>query len=233
MDTLELPNYGLTEAALYLGLAPSTLRTWVRGRRYSSGEKFSPPVIDLPEPELSHLSPINLVEAYVLDALRRVKRMPMRKIRRAVEFAARELGIRHPLANKVFKTDGLDLFVQHAGDVINASRGGQLGLKAVLLPYLRRVDYDSQGWPCRIYLITRPDRSPDSPRTVEIRPGISGGLPVVAGTRITIETLGDRFQSGDTIQELAEDYGLEETQVEEGVRSWATLQSQAARKRAA
>ena len=46
------------------------------------------------------------------------------------------------------------------------------------------------------------------PKTVVIDPGISSGRPAIAGTGILISVIGGRLNAGETIEELAHDYGL-------------------------
>ena len=72
---VELPAYGVSEAAHYLQVPPATLRTWVRGRGYPTarGQKFSEPLIDLADATRCLLSFVNLVEVHVLAAIRRRK----------------------------------------------------------------------------------------------------------------------------------------------------------------
>ena len=43
-------------------------------------------------------------------------------------------------------------------------------------------------------------------RWITSDPGILGGTPVIAGTRITVYAIQGRLMDGDTLEELAEDY---------------------------
>src|ERR1700675_2006095 len=119
-DPRELPAYSLTEAARYLRMPEATLRSWVAGRPYptTAGQRFFRPVIHLPEDGRPVLSFVNMVEAHVLDAIRRQENIPLRKVRAAVTFLERTYDSRHPLAQHQFETDGLDLFIQKAGLLI-------------------------------------------------------------------------------------------------------------------
>ena len=131
-DPRLLPAYPLSDAARYLQMPPSTLRSWVRGRTYptTSGARFFQPLILALESEgRPTLSFINLVEAHVLDAIRRTHGIALPKVRKAIQFVERKLGSDHPLAEKRFETDGVDLFVREYGQLINASRDGQLAMK--------------------------------------------------------------------------------------------------------
>ena len=111
-DPRDLPAYSLTEAAQYLRMAEATLRSWVAGRPYptTAGQRFFRPVIRLPDDGRPALSFVNMVEAHVLDAIRRQENIPLHKVRTAVAFLERNYHSRHPLAEHQFETDGLDLF---------------------------------------------------------------------------------------------------------------------------
>ena len=79
-DTRQLPAYGLSEAAHYLHIPLATLRSWVHGRRpypTTAGKKYFKRLIDLPEPKFGALSFMNLVEAHVLNAIRRDYRIAL------------------------------------------------------------------------------------------------------------------------------------------------------------
>ena len=183
-DPRSLPAYPPGDAARYLQLPPATLRSWAAGRKYptSKGERFFRPLIAAPESDSRlTLSFINLVEAHVLDAIRRTHGIALPKVRRAIEFVKRELGSDHPLAERSFETDGVDLFLQEYGQLINVSRDGQLAMKNVLEAYLERIERDSHGIAVRLYPFTRNRAaSPNvrqEPRAVVIDPRVSYGRP--------------------------------------------------------
>jgi hypothetical protein len=130
----------LPEAARYLRMPLATLRSWVQGRHYptGSGQKFFEPVMTLPDPKLPSLSFFNLVEAHVLDAIRRKHDIHLDKVRAALSYVKKQFGLAHPLAEKSFRTDGISLFVSHVGSLIDVSKAGQLAMgEAVDDPHLR------------------------------------------------------------------------------------------------
>ena len=123
-DIRTMPCYSFPEAAHYLRIPVTTLRSWVRGRKYptSGGDQFFQPVIELPDESQNLLSFINLVEIHVLDAIRRDHRISLHKVRIAIDFIKEELKSDHPLAYHKLETDGLDLFVEEYGQLINVSQ---------------------------------------------------------------------------------------------------------------
>jgi len=104
-DPRELPLYSVPEAAHYLLIPPATLRSWVKGRYYPvrGGKRFFRPVIELPQKDSHLLSFVNLVEAHVLDAIRRQHEIALPKVRRGVDYLRKEFGSRHPLADQKWR----------------------------------------------------------------------------------------------------------------------------------
>jgi uncharacterized protein (DUF433 family) len=215
----EQPAYSLTEASRYLLIPPATLRSWVAGRKYptDSGPKFFRPVIELPDNVRSGLSFVNLVEAHVLDAIRRHHQVPLSKIRQAIHYLRKQFSSKHPLAEQRFETDGLDLFIDKFGQLINVTDSGQLALRELLKAHLHRVDHDTAGTVVRLYPFTR-KRDLREPKLVVIDPHISYGRPVLVGTGIPTAIIAERYKAGESIDELAEDYGRSRNEIEEAIR---------------
>jgi uncharacterized protein (DUF433 family) len=53
---------------------------------------------------------------------------------------------------------------------------------------------------------------------VVINPRIRFGQPCIAGTRIPTAIIRERFEAGDSQEELAEDYGRRKEEIEEALR---------------
>lgn len=225
-DPRYLPVYSVPEASHYLLVPKATVRSWMLGRPYptKAGSKFFKPVVIMPDATHRALSFINLVEVHVLDALRRDHQVPLDKIRVALEYLRDQFGSKHPLAEERFATDGLDVFVQKYGQLINASRVGQLGMKELLETYLRRVERDAQGVALRLYPFTR-KRAPDEPRCVVIDPFVSFGKPVLAGTGISTAIVAERYKAGESVGQLSTDYGRSDLDIEEAIRCELELEA--------
>lgn len=218
-DPRELPTYTVSEAAHYLRIPRSTLHAWVAGQVYRtrSGSRLFQPIIALPDKRLGLLSFVNLVEAHVLDAIRRQHEVPLQKVRKAFNYLANRLGSRHPLAEQRFETDGVDLFIRHYGDLVNISQSGQLAMRKIVEAYLRRVEWDAAGVVARLHPFTR-KRAPAEPKVIVIDPRISFGRPVLAGSGIPTAVIAERYKAGESIDQLADDYGRERLDIEEAIR---------------
>jgi uncharacterized protein (DUF433 family) len=227
MDRRDVPRYGIEEAARSLGMSAATLDSWVHGRKYptSTGQRFFKPLIELPASD--NLSFYNLVEAHILLSTRKKHKVGMPSIRRAMDYVRKTYPSTHPLLSENFLTDGKDLFIKKIAAVtgqeqtINVASWGQLGLGPILDFYLRRIERDDKGWPVRLFPIRMNwpgDITTDPPRVVVIDPAVSSGRPVVNGTGVMAEVIVGRFNTGEGVESIAEDYGLKVSQIEEAIR---------------
>jgi len=217
----EIPAYSVGEVAHYLRAPKATIRAWAVGQ----GDFRA--VIDIPAhdgPPL--LSFVNLVEVHVLDALRRAHSVPLPRVRKALHFLKRQFeGVAHPLADIDLMTDGLDLFLNSYGALINISQDGQIALRKVLEAHLRRVDRDEAGAALRLFPFTRkrplalvPVEAQSEPRVIVIDPRISFGRPSLVGTGIPTGVIAERYKAGESIEELAADYRRDALEIQEAIR---------------
>lgn len=225
------PAYTIVEAARYLRMPPATLRTWVRGRPYETrgGRMQWTPLIQVSGGALTRsgaslLSFNNLVEAHVLSAIRRKHEIGFPRVREALDYVRDRLGVERPLLDQQFETDGVEIFVREFGQLVSASRGGQVAFREILEDHLKRIEREP-GHVLRLFPFTRVRGSEpvlDSPRVIVIDPRVSFGRPVLVKTGVRAEVIVGRFLAGETIDELAVDLGLESGLVQEAVR-WEQL----------
>lgn len=227
LQVLEVPLYGVVEASRYLQIPENTLRAWVAGRVYpvrSGGTRRSEAIIDLADPKNARLSFNNLTEAHVLDALRRQYRVELPQIRRAVSYLREQFRTPHPLVHHQMLTDGRHLFIEAAGlaDVINASRHGQMAMRDLIGLHLLRVEWDKNGLVARLYPFTRSRQTlldqDAQPRVVTMDPRIAFGRPMLKSSGVPTAVIADRYKAGESIADLADDYGEEPANIEEAVR---------------
>jgi uncharacterized protein (DUF433 family) len=212
IDAREVAAYTVGEAAHYLGVPKSTLRSWFAGQRGFRA------VIKPADAKALGLSFTNLVEAYVLTAIRRKHHIALPTIRRGLDYLVRKLGAKRPLIDREFATNGVDLFVDHLGEVINISRDGQIEMADLIRAYLERIDRDAKGVPIKLYPFMRAQAPREQPRTVAIDPRVSFGRPVIAGTGIPTAVLAEQFKAGDPVPVLAKEYGADEEAVWDAIR---------------
>jgi hypothetical protein len=198
---LSMPAYPFIEAAHYLNIPLSTLRAWCLGQglRADGKTRRFQPIIRLDANDRRALSFLNLIEAHVLAAIRRQHHVPLPKVRQALAYVSKKLNTQRPLAESEFQTDGVDLFVDKLGSLINVTREGQTEMADVIRDHLRRIERDTQGIPVRLYLFTRKDG-------------------ILAGRSVPTAVLADRFKAGDTLTQLAEDYDTSPQNIEEALR---------------
>jgi uncharacterized protein (DUF433 family) len=219
-DAREVPAYTAGEAAHYLGVPKSTMRSWFAGQR--GFRAVIRPAEDKPALGLSFT---NLVEAYVLTAIRRKHHIALPTIRRGLDYLVRKMDAKRPLIEKQFATNGVDLFVDHLGDVINISKDGQVEMADLIRAYLERIDRDGKGLPIKLYPFMRTQAPRQQPRTVVIDPRVSFGRPVIAGTGIPTAVLAEQFKAGDPVPTLAKEYGADEEAVWDAIRCELALEA--------
>jgi uncharacterized protein (DUF433 family) len=152
-DPRNTPSYRLSEATRYLRIPNAILMSWV------IAGKASKTFLTIADRRRFRLSFVNLIEAHVLDGIRR----------------------------------------QCLGE------------------HLRRVVLADDGGPEKFFPFSRNLR-PNDPKSFVIDPTISFGRPVLVGTGIATAAIASRFKAGESIRDLAKDYGQESPDIEEAIR---------------
>ncbi len=218
-DLREVPAYSIGEGAGYLRLPVSTLRSWLLGQHYvvSEQRKFFRPVIEIADRKQRLMSFINLVEAFVLAGIRRQHEVPLPKVRKAVDYLRRTFKTPRPLAEEQFQTDGVDLFVERMGSLIGATQEGQMQMREIIRGRLERVRRDPKGVPEKIVLFAA-SRERAAGADVVIDPRLSFGRPVLDGLGVRTSVLAERFDAGDSIDQLAREYAAPADAVQNAIR---------------
>jgi len=213
-ERLELPLYGLSEAALYLRVPIKTLEYWAFGRKPIS------PVIKAASKQPRALSFMNLLECHMLASMRSLYDLRLPKIRRAVAHLNKTSGFRHPLIEEPLYTNRIDVLIKQIDKLVNLSRDGQLVISEIVEAHLERVEYDKTIGAFKFYPFVR-ERSAGEPKLIVINPSLGFGKPVIAGTGISTAVIASRFNARESVPDLAKEYGLETEQIEEAIR-WET-----------
>ncbi len=223
LNVYDTPSYRAREVAYLLAVPDSTVRAWCfgqasKGRSGATTTRFAS-VIRPADPRNRLLSFSNLCEIHILGAITRKHRVPLQRVRKAFTYVREKLNSDRPLLDKEFQTNGLDLFLEHSGQLVNVSQSGQTALRGEFEQALARIERDQQGLPIRLFPFTRlPGRSSEQPIVVAIDPHIAFGRPVIARARVATDVIADRFGAGDSPAEMAKDYGVGEEEILEALR---------------
>lgn len=213
-DLRNSPLYTQKEASLYLNIPRSTLRYWAVGEQRDSRKVT--PIIKKPNNSRC-LSFLNLVELHVLNALRSEHHIELPKIRKSLDYVKQRLNVDRPLLEKTFETDGVDIFIERYGTLVNISKQGQQAMRELLRSSLKRVVRDSHKIPVKLFPYTRTSIQ-DSPKFISISPSLFSGRPVIDGTGVSTAIVAERHKAGESLAELASDYNLSEEKIEEAIR---------------
>lgn len=216
VDLRDQPAYALAEASRYLKLPAATLRSWVVGRPYpkADGVGHSRPLIHPPKKQPLLLAFWNLIEAHVLRSLRTEHGVSIKAVRDALNYAERSEKIDRLLLRKDLRTNAGRLFLEKYGELIDLSASGQLAMRKLFEEHLKRVDWDEWQFPVRLYPFVS---GGSDQRPIAIDPNIAFGRPVVLRAGVSTGVIADRIDAGESVSELADDYGLSAEEVEQAV----------------
>lgn len=214
-----IPIYSIVDAARYLNIPVSTLRTWIKGRSYptKTGHKDFRPLIQRPDPDYSQLSFTNLIEAHVLRVIRTVHNIPLDKVRLALDYISEQFKTEHPLVLKKFSSDGVDLFIEQVEHLINASRSGQLVMKQVLNHLLTRIEWDEENIAARLFPFIEAYGEDSPEKIITIDPNISFGKPTISKTGVPTKIVTELYDAGDSLEEIASDYNCTLLQIKTAI----------------
>jgi uncharacterized protein (DUF433 family) len=223
-----IPLYTVTDAARIVGVPSSTLATWAKGyvRRFPDRpEVTGGPVITF-QPPRHHGEPsipvVGLAEALVLAAVRR-SGVPMQRIRPALVQIQSEIGLEHALASRKLFTDGAELLFDFSEDQPDTAAGqaaqdlvvvrnGQRVFVEVVSEYLRRIQYGEDGY---AELIRVPAYRHAE---VVVDPTRAFGEPIFERGGARVDDVLERFWADESIDELAEEFGVPVEQLEDVLR---------------
>jgi uncharacterized protein (DUF433 family) len=213
ISVFDQPAYSVLQASHYLGLGYATLRGWTAGDGL------------IRTPIANTLSFNNLAEAHILKAMRRVHKLPLQRIRKALKELEKMRHTAHPLLDETFETDGIGLCIRDEDSVINLSKSSQREFREFVALYLRRIER-TDGKVTRLYPFVVQEKD-DEPKSISISPTVSFGKPVLTGTGVSTSVIVGRFNARDSIHELASEYQVEIAILEDAIR-WEMSKGKAA-----
>jgi len=213
------PAYPLAEAARILGTNPSSLRSWLHGREFSTknGRKKSAPALPATQQPGAPLSFIDLVEAHMLLAIRKGYGIPLKRLRDAMEYLHEKGDDLLFLAHQDFKHDRQHLYVKKDDYLISLSERGQQVEPRVITDGLKQIVYGEDGYADRFFPLLKGHVQ----KNVMISPSVGFGRPVLARRGVSVQAIAQRFEAGEHMADLAADYGLTTEEIEDAIR-WTT-----------
>jgi hypothetical protein len=208
------------EVALFAKLHGSTVQRWFFGNHM--GRAVLPPTGD-GEKTLSFW---DFVQAIAIRTIRRERKVPLSKIREAVERAERDYG----LTNIFARPHQTVLF---AGEIfiypkdtdapvqITGKKPHQMAMRPLVEPYQRDLAFDEQGL-ARLFTAFR-----FADQEVVIDPAVRFGEPYVPSCGYSARTLHDAVLSEGGVPEAAKAFGVSEEAVEVAFRYYDSLEAAA------
>jgi len=200
---LEREMYTEAAAARLLRIAPSTLHWWLEGRppRYR-------PVIRVEPTGSRNVTWAEFVEAGLLRSYRREHDVPLKELRDFIDRLRDEFQVPYPLADRrPYVGPGRRLLIDLQGRshldpefCLVAIANGQIVLTAPGEEFYARVDWSGDE-PAR----WRPHEDPVSP--IRVNPLVRFGMPAIGG--ISTEAIAGELDGGASIEEVADDFGLD------------------------
>ena len=204
---LFIPNYRIGEAARYAHLSAQTVASW-HGKPGSNKK----PTLSTKEKGAA-LSYLQLIEVAVVASFRK-SGVTLKKIKSAREYLSKHLEAEHPFAEYRFKTDGKELWMDYAQlhaktdkTLLAASMGGQLAWTDII-GRLQEFEYDNEGLAIK-WRVAGEDKQ------IVIDPRVQFGAPAIEGVATWV--FKGRWESGEPIDEIADDFGVPNSAVFEAL----------------
>ena len=188
--------YDAVEVARLVHTTPETISRWASKRARKPG------IVDPVRGKLFTFP--DLISLYVVHELR-LRQVPLEEIRNARKTLAEELQTQWPFAHRKLATTGRALFAQLPGakDWIDAGKGAQGAFQAMVVPFLRPIEYGGDDLAAIWFPLDG----------IWINPRVQAGTPCIASTRVPTAVIQSLLDQGEEAEDIADDLDLELAQV--------------------
>ncbi|WP_329275615.1 DUF433 domain-containing protein [Streptomyces sp. NBC_01451] len=193
------------ETASHLEVPLSTLTSWLQGTAAGA------PLVHRVEPVRNGQPSVPFIavaEAHVLRSLRSLG-LRMSEIREAAAAVRKAFDTPYGLVSKRIATDGVDIFVEHGFGDLRRARDGQTPIQEVVARYLRYLTWEDDDYPASLRLKQYGEAVP-----VVLDPRFGHGLPVIAANRVTVKSVTDLWEAGESVEGIAYEYDMTPEQVD-------------------
>lgn len=184
--------------------------------RYTSRHgkpSFFKPVIALPDPDDPRLSFNNLLEIFVLRALRKVHDVKLQTVRAAIQNAEEAYDIDRLLIHPNLRASGGELFLDHYFQLVELSNSKQLAIRQLMEHSLTRVVINDDT----LMFFPLPRYMSREERPILVSPHVSFGSAVIDRRGISTFAIGSRIDAGEKKESVIADYDLTEDEFEEAI----------------
>jgi uncharacterized protein (DUF433 family) len=210
-DPRSVPLFTISEAAKYLGLNYTTLRSWVRPE---AGKAL---VYSFPkEGNYASIPFVGFAEAFVLAAAKRAGLKPNR-VRANIEAIRKDIGLDYALATKRLWMDKVELLLADSHpdvkDDLVVPRNRQMAMREAVEHELELITYGRDDVAETIQL-------PIFKKTkVIVDPAEAFGQPIVERTGTRVRDVLALFWAEEEIRDIAYDFDLKVEEVEDLIRA--------------
>jgi uncharacterized protein (DUF433 family) len=203
ISSLSSGIYTLPDAAHLLGMPLPKLRSWLLGKNEVDALGYRGSRKD------RSFSFYTLIELFTIGQLRSAG-LSLQTLRKARLELISRFETAHPFALEGLLHNGRQLLKELGDDsLLELGSGGQTAFEKVMAPFCQRIDFDATSkLASRFYPIGKESK-------VVIDPRHSFGRPVIDGTNITTEALACLIRGGEALEDVAQDFQLDPTDVED------------------
>ncbi|MBO6794726.1 MAG: DUF433 domain-containing protein [Balneolaceae bacterium] len=201
--------YSIPEASMILNMPITKVRRWVNKyweyeflNRNSSGYTWG-------EKSGKAFNFYTLIELIAVDSFRELG-VPFSKIKFAHADLTEILGTAYPFAHAKLMTDGNRIFLDHFQDsILEMDKTKQFSFTNLVAPYCKKIDFkDNTQLAQRFWPLGKNHH-------IVVDPHHSFGQPVIKGTNITVDTISNLLNAGESAEFISSIYELEESAVED------------------
>lgn len=150
-----------------------------------------------------------LIEFYTFYQLRQ-KGVGVSKILNAHKIISKDLQTHYPFATNI-RTDGKEIWYDYLDELVNANGKQQLDLKAVLEPFLHKIEFGKNNLAEVFYPL-------DKSKNVVVDPKRQFGQPTINGRGLRIETIKRLFNGGESKKNICLLYDLKPSEVDDALK---------------
>lgn len=149
-----------------------------------------------------------LIEFYTFYHLRDSE-ISSQEIKKAHIAIAKDLNTIYPFARKIHVQKKSGIWYEHLENIIKADSKQQLYLKPLLIPFLKKIEFNSDDVAVKYF--------PTEAKKIVIDPKFQYGQPTIAGTGIKAEIINGFYQGGESKETICKLYDLTIDQVNDAI----------------